>query len=106
MAGFFYVHRLDTDKQRMYNDGMRNINKTRFVDLVMMRLLITKNITSEHDIDHLKFVARMCYDNGFKVKEAVAYCKCTEEYNPELPEDIALDRMREIEQNVNGPKRI
>lgn len=36
------------------------------------------------------------YRSGFTVKDAAAYCRCMEEVNPSLDEDVALKRMSYI----------
>lgn len=46
------------------------------------------------------------YNKDFTVREAQAYCMCMEEFNPELAEDIALERMANIHNAVMARKKI
>lgn len=36
------------------------------------------------------------YKQGFTVSDAVSYCMCMEDFSPELDEDVAIKRMREL----------
>ena len=42
--------------------------------------------------------------DGFTTDEAVAYCMCTEEFNPTLDETVALRRMAAIMDKVEKRK--
>jgi hypothetical protein len=63
-----------------------------YVQDVMVRL---PNL-SPSDSESIAGVVRDLQSRGFSVDDAVAYCKCTEEANPALPEGVALKRMARI----------
>lgn len=47
------------------------------------------------DSEMSSYIATLEQDD-FTIEEAVAYCRCMEEFNPTLEEDIALRRMSDI----------
>ena len=66
-----------------------NASEQAFVIKVMNGI---PEIKVENDSD---FIAKIkyLYRRGFTVDDAVAYCQCFEEVNPELPEEVAFKRM-------------
>jgi len=44
------------------------------------------------------------YTEGYSVADAVALLRCTEEVNPSLAEDVALRRMKMIENRTRNPR--
>lgn len=45
------------------------------------------------------------FRSGFTVRDAAAYCRCMEEVNPKLDENIALQRMSHIRLKYNDTER-
>lgn len=66
-----------------------NASEQDFVIKVMNRI---PEIKMENDPDFISKI-KYLYRRGFTVDDAVAYCQCFEEVNPELSEDVALKRM-------------
>lgn len=48
------------------------------------------------DWEYFETLAKCYLENGWKEDDIVAYFKLTEEFNPELEEDVALRRMAKI----------
>lgn len=45
------------------------------------------------DKAHITALVSRFFHKGWTLEDAIAYCRCTEEVNPTLDEDIALTRM-------------
>jgi hypothetical protein len=54
-----------------------------------------KHISSE-DAKTLRILANRLLKQGWTKKDVIAYLRCTEEVNPDLPELIALGRMTKL----------
>lgn len=71
-----------------------------FVDLAMARL---PEIPDARDVAAARACAADCFHKGFSLYDAVRYLNSLEHVNPDMPEDLALRRMAEID--ARYPKR-
>ena len=60
-------------------------------------------IPEAFDLEATKRQIVECYGDGFPIIGAVSYCKCLEHVNPELSEDLALRRMKELGAKYRKP---
>lgn len=76
------------------------LDKSEYVALVWSRI---KQVPNPDDIDGLKRDIAELYDDGFSADDAYSYIRCREEINPDLAEEIALKRMKQIRSKYPTP---
>lgn len=104
----------DTSRWTTRDDAKRSANKIRravdkaattesnelpradFFITVMGRIVDQYPAIDVGDLSHVGRCIEQTHNEGFSVEDSVAYCKCLEEVNPTLDEDIALARMDRI----------
>lgn len=59
-------------------------------------------ILDEDDNQTIACLIQQLAREGWSVEETASYCRCFEEVNPQLPEDIALARIEEIKTRVKA----
>lgn len=70
-------------------------------DRVLVRMLrVTDRTYSADDLASIRRGIDQVLDAGFTEDEAVRYCRNFEEYEPDLPEERALARMRAVQCDV------
>jgi hypothetical protein len=80
---------------------MENMEMSESVENVFNRMMrLTDRELDAGEIESIKRGIKQCLDNGFTETEAVRHCRCFEEYNPDLAEDVALSRMAAITREV------
>ncbi len=53
------------------------------------------SLTDSHDLEMMeKHTLPELFKKNFRVVDAIAYCNCCEEVNPDMDEDVALLRMK------------
>ena len=68
-----------------------------FADKVMGRLwLRDDHVIAPDDLGKLRDDAARMFDEGWTVEDASALLRCTEEVTPDLPEEVALRRMKTL----------
>jgi hypothetical protein len=63
-------------------------------------LRISDRTFTQDELKSIRNGIGRCLDQGFSETEAVQYCRNFEEYNPELPEERALAKMKAVQTAV------
>jgi hypothetical protein len=78
--------------QRLYNETLTTLQLSEYKDDVLGRLRPLRGKLRESVCQTIEW----CFRHNLTVDDAAKYVKCTEEYNPRLTEEVALERMRVI----------
>lgn len=69
------------------------MTKSEFVEAVITQL---PKIRNPQDLQSVKLNLENLYNKGVTVLDALTFCKCLEEVNPDLAEKEALQRMDSV----------
>lgn len=72
------------------------MTKQEFIDAVWQRVRVASDEPAETE-GMLRDDTGRLFERGFTISDAVAYLHCVEHVSPDLPEDVALERMKQIE---------
>lgn len=81
------------------------MNKSDYHEWVKSRLDMSL-CTSPRDLEDTASCIDDCYNRGFTKEDALAFTRLTEDFNPEMEEEIALQRMAVITSKYKHPTKV
>lgn len=76
------------------------MNEENYIALALNYLKPLHEIPDVHDREAVLWTLSDGYRKCWLLSDVVSFVKCLEHYDPELPEDIALERMSQIQKSI------